>query len=105
MLIHYEVLYTDLSSEKPDQHVCKGNMVISGSLGDIVVSTLAQNIRDVSLIHTQGVTFPIFITPPQHCMTMILYMLYTLLLNLLCVCIHKVIAYMYVIVSIKRLTI
>ena len=37
-------------------------MVTSGSLYGVMVSTLAQNARDVDLIPTLGAIFPIFIT-------------------------------------------
>ena len=38
-------------------------MVTSGSLGDVMVSTLALNARDVCSIPTLGTIFPIFVTP------------------------------------------
>ena len=82
-------------------------MVISGSLGGEMVSTLAWNARDVCSIPTVGTIFPMFITSMTLvAMIMILYKLCTVWLsNRTCVCKCKVIAYMYVIVGIKRVTI
>ena len=37
-------------------------MVTSGSIGGVMVNTLAQNARGVGSIHTLGTIFPIFIT-------------------------------------------
>ena len=66
-----------------------------------MVTILAQNARDVSLIPALGKMFPIFITPTTLvAVTMILYKL-----NLPCVYVREVTACMYVIVSVKRLTI
>ena len=38
-------------------------MVTSGSLADIIDSTLTRSARDVGLIPALGAIFPIFITP------------------------------------------
>ena len=69
-----------------------------------MVSTLAHIARDVGSISALGAIFPIFITPTiLFFVNRILYKLCTvLLLNLPCVCICKVTACMYVIVSIKK---
>ena len=40
-----------------------GTVVTSGSLGDVTVSSPAQNAKDVCLIPTLGAIFSIFITP------------------------------------------
>ena len=71
-------------------------------------STLICNARDVGSIPALGTVFSIFhfhLTHDTGAMNRILYKLCTVwLLNLPYVCICKVIACMYVIVSIKRLT-
>ena len=51
------VLCTDLSGKTPHRQVGVGKVVTSRSLGAVMVSTLAQDVRDVGLIS------PIFITP------------------------------------------
>ena len=68
VLSSYGVLYcptvlvrTDLSSKEPHRQVGVGRMVTSGSLGGIMVSTLARNARDVRSIPTVGAIFPIFL--------------------------------------------
>ena len=68
---------------------------------------MAQNARDVALIPTLGTMFLIFLTPiTLVAMTMIMYKLCAVcFLNLPCVCKCKAIACMYVIISIKRLTV
>ena len=65
-------------------------------------STLAWNAKDMGSSPALGTVFPIFIKPMiLVAMTMILYKVCAVwLLNLLCVCICKVLAFMYVIVSI-----
>ena len=80
-----------------------GRIMTSGSLGCVMLSTLAWNAREVGSILTLGT----FITPKTLvAMTRILYKLCTVLsLNLRCVHVCEVNACMYVIVSIKRLTI
>ena len=57
------VVYTALSGRNPHRQVGVGSMVTSGSLGAVMVSTLAWNARDVGLIPALGTMFPIFITP------------------------------------------
>ena len=53
-------------------------MVTSGSLGTVLVSTLAWNARDVGLIPALGAIFPIFITlTTLVVVTIILYKLHT----------------------------
>ena len=68
---------------------------------------LTQNARDVGSIPALDTIFPISITPTTLvAVTMVLYKLCTVwLLNLSCVCLCKAIARVYIIVSIKRLTI
>ena len=84
-----------------------GTVVTSGSLGGVIISTLVQNVRDTGLILVLGTIFPIFITPiTLVAMTMMLYKLCAVwLLNLPFMYIFKMTARMYVIVSIKTLTI
>ena len=54
-------------------------VVTSGSLGGVIVSTLAQNARDEGLIPILGAIFPIFITPTTLvAVTVILYKLHML---------------------------
>ena len=80
-------------------------MVTSGSLGGVMVSDLGRNARDVHSISTLGKLFPIFIIPTTQ-VAAAMYNLHSVwLLNLLSVCICKAIACMYVIVSVKILTI
>ena len=51
-----------------------GPMMTSGSLGSVIVSTLAWDARNVGSILTPGTIFHIFITPMTLVvMTMILY--------------------------------
>ena len=56
------VVGTNLSGKEPHRHVALGRMVTSGSVGGVMVSTLAWA-RNVCSIHTLGTIFPIFITP------------------------------------------
>ena len=65
-----------------------GNVLMSGIVGGVMVSILAQHARDVGSIPALGTIFPIFITPMTLlAVTMILCKLYTIwLLNLPCVC-------------------
>ena len=44
------VIYTDLSDKEPRRQVGVGRVVISGSLGGLMVNTLARNARAVGLI-------------------------------------------------------
>ena len=87
-------------------------VVISGGLGGGMISTLAQNTRDVGSTPAVSTIFPIFITTTTLVVmtntSPVKAMHYTVwLLNFLCIYIYiyiymcKLIAYMYVIVSIK----
>ena len=69
-------------------------MLASGSLGGVMVNTLAWNTRVVGSISALGTIFPIFITPTiLIAVTMILYKLLAVwLLNLPCVCVYEGIA-------------
>ena len=97
------VVYTDLSGKEPLWQVA---VVRSGSLGGVMASTLAQNARDEGFIVTLGAIFPILSHPWHWCHDQDPTKLCAVwLLNLPCVCMCKVIACMYVILSIKRLTI
>ena len=82
--IHIVVVCTNLSGREPDINVGVGRMMISGGLGGIVVSTLAQNASDVGSIPALGEIFLIFITSMTLvAVAMILYILNALwLLNL-----------------------
>ena len=83
-------------------------VVKSGSLDGVMVNTLALNARGVGLIPALSAIFPIFITPMTLAvMSMILYKIPAIWLsNLSYVYICEVIHWsMYVIISIKRLTI
>ena len=87
------LVYTDLSDKEPPRHVAIGRVVTSRSLSVVLVSTLTQNAKYVGSAPAPGTIFPI------STVTMILYKVHTEgLLNLLC----KVIASMYVIISIHR---
>ena len=57
------IVWTDNPSKYPYRKVGVGRMVISGSLGWVVVSTLAQNARDIHLIPALGTICDLFITP------------------------------------------
>ena len=56
------VVCTNLSGKEPHRQAGIGKVVTSGSLGDVMVSTLAQNARGVGSIPALGTIFPIFIT-------------------------------------------
>ena len=72
-------------------------------LGGVMVSTLAQNARDVDSIPALSAIFLIFITLPiTGAMVRLLYKVHFMcLLNLPCIFICKVISCVYVIESIK----
>ena len=57
------VVWTDLSGRVPHRHVGKNGVLLLGSLGGLMNSTLTQNARDVASIHALGGIFPILITP------------------------------------------
>ena len=104
----YIIVVVCTKLNKPHIQVGMGRVVTSGSLGSVMVSTLAQNVRDVDSIPTLGTLFLLFITHMTLvAVTMILsiQLCAVWLLNLPCRCIWMVIACMYGIVSIKRLTI
>ena len=100
------VVCTDLSGKEPHRQVGMDSMVTWEGLGGEIISTLAQNARDVGSIPTLGIIFPIFITPMTLvAVTMILYKVSVVwLLNLPCVSKCKAHC-LYVSVSIKSLTI
>ena len=52
---------TDLSGKEPHRQVGMGRVMTSGSLGGVMLSTLAQNARDIGSMSTLGTIFPIFI--------------------------------------------
>ena len=54
---------TDLSGKEPHRQVGVGRVVTPGSLGSIIVCTLAKDAGNVGLIPALGAIFPIFITP------------------------------------------
>ena len=56
------VVCTDLPGKEPHGQVGMDRMTISGSLGDLMVSTLTRNARDVGLIPALSAIVPIFIT-------------------------------------------
>ena len=60
--ITYVVVYTDLSGKELHRQEGVGSMATSGSLGGVMVRTLAWNVRDVGSIPDLGKIFPIFIT-------------------------------------------
>ena len=55
-------LCTDLSGKEPHRQMDVGIVVTSGSLGHVMVSTLARNDRGMGLSPALGTLFPIFIT-------------------------------------------
>ena len=57
------IVSTDLSGIEPHRKGSMGRVVTSGSLGGLMVSTLALNARDVGSIPARGALFLIFITP------------------------------------------
>ena len=57
------VLYNDLSGKELHRQVGTGRVMTSGSLGGVMVSTLAQDARVVGTIPILAVIFPMFITP------------------------------------------
>ena len=94
------VVCTDLFDKELHRLEEVGRVVTSGSIGDVMVSKLAQNARDVGSI---PIFIPLMILVA---MTMILYKLCTvLLLELPYVCLCKVTAFMYVIININKSTI
>ena len=78
---------TDFLGKEPHRQVDVDSVVTSGSLGGVMVSTLAWNASDVDPIPALGAIFPIFITPVTLvAMSMILYKLHAVWsLNLPCV--------------------
>ena len=72
-----------------------GRVVATGNLDGVMVSTLAQNARNMGSIPVLDAIFPIFIIHKTViAMTMILYRIHSVwLLNLSCVCICKVISH------------
>ena len=54
------VVCTDLSGRAPHRHVGGAGVVTTRILGGVIVSTLAQNARDVGSIPTLGVIFHFF---------------------------------------------
>ena len=71
-------------------------VMTSESVGGVMVSTLAQNERDVSLITALGAIFPIFITPTTMAVvTRILCKLHALWLLNLPIYVCKVTHYLY----------
>ena len=63
LLIITVVVCTDFSGKEPHGQAGVGMVLTSGSLGGVIVSTLARNARDVGSIPALGTIFPIFITP------------------------------------------
>ena len=55
------VVCTDFWDKEPYRKVGVGSMVTSGTLCGVMVSTLAQNAKDVGLIPALGTIFLIFI--------------------------------------------
>ena len=96
------VVCIDLSCKELHRQVGVGIVVTSGSFLCVMV-----NAKDVGSIPTQGAMFRIFITPTSLvAMPTIMYKICTVwLLNLPCTYVCEVTVCMYVIVSIKRLTI
>ena len=58
---------TDLSDKELHRQVAVGKVVTSGSLCGVMVSILAQNVRDMGSIPTLGTIFPISTTPATIC--------------------------------------
>ena len=56
---------TDLSSKELHRQIGVGIVVTSGSLHGVMVSTLAQNAKDVGSILALGTIIPIFVSPTQ----------------------------------------
>ena len=61
------VICTEHSGEEPDRQAGVGSNVTSVSLGDVMVSTLTRNVRDVSSIPGLGTIFHIFIIHTTTC--------------------------------------
>ena len=57
------VVGTNLVYKEPHRQVGVGRVMTSGSLGGVMVSTLAQNSKDARSVSALGTVFPIFITP------------------------------------------
>ena len=57
------VVCIDLSGKDLYRQVGVIRVVTSGSLGGVIVCTLAWNARDMGSISVQGTIFPVFITP------------------------------------------
>ena len=103
----FVVVCTVLSGKALHRPVDMGIMVTSWKHMWWNGSTLARNARDVGLNPALCTVFPIVVPPmTMFAMTRILYKLHTVrLLNLPCLYICMTIACVYVIVSIRRLTI
>ena len=86
----YVVVSPDLSGKEQCRKVAVGRVVTSGSLGGVMVRTLAWNARDVGSIPALGTIFRIFITfTTLVALTMILNKLCAVLLLNLSLYIYK----------------
>ena len=56
---------TNIPGKEPHIQVDVSSVVTPGSIGGVMVSTLARNVRDVGLIPALGAIFHIFITPTR----------------------------------------
>ena len=57
------IFSTDLSDKEPHRQVDVDRVMISGRLGGVMVSTLAQNIGGIGSNHAPGEIYPILINP------------------------------------------
>ena len=57
------VICTELSGKEQHRQAAAGRMVTSGTLGRVMVITLAQNAKDVGLIVVLGAIFPFSLLP------------------------------------------
>ena len=58
---HFVVVNTDLSGKELNRQEYMDKVVTSGSLGDVMVCTLAKNVRDLGANPALSAIFPIFI--------------------------------------------
>ena len=82
-----------------------GRVLTTESLGGVMVSTLAQNARDVGSIPDLGALFPIYVRHLTLVAMTMIQAVCCMVVEPTPVYVCTVTAYMYIVISIKRLTI
>ena len=91
--------------KEPHRQTGMDRVMTSGSLGGVMVSKQIQNAKDVCSMTSLDTMFPIFITPSTLDAVIMILLCAVWVLNLPYVCLCKITVCVYVIVTIKRLTI